>query len=286
MSALFDTAPLRASPALRKALAVGLRLPRAVLRPWPPADATHTRPPVLVNSIPKSGTHLVLQLARALPETRYWGTFIATTPSLTLRPRTPDALARRLGRLLPGEVTGAHLFHSQNSETALRATGALHLFVCRDPRDVLLSEAHYLATMNRWHRMHRPFRRLDDPTARLRLAIEGFDARYPPCEQRLAPYLGWLAAPDTLVLRYEDFFGPARAKTLARISAAFASRARWPGDQQALAARLAAAIAPQKSHTFHTGGTQKWRTAYDPATLRRANQRLGPVLAALGYPES
>ena len=280
MSALFDAAPLRASPALRKALALGLRLPRAALRPGHSADARH-RPPVVVNSIPKSGTHLVLQIVRALPDTRYWGTFIATTPSLTLRPRAPEALARHITRLLPGEAAGAHLYHAPQIEAALRTSGALHLFVCRDPRDVLLSEAHYLATMNRWHRMHRPFRRLD-PTARLRLAIEGFDARYPACEHRLAPYLGWLDAPDTLVLRYENFFGPTREKTLARISTAFATRTHWAGDRQALTARLAAAIDPQKSHTFHSGGTQKWRTAYDPATLRRANQRLGPVLAALG----
>ena len=42
----------------------------------------------------------------------------------------------------------------------LAKKNVVHYFVYRDPRDVVISEAHYLREMNRWHRLAPYFRKL------------------------------------------------------------------------------------------------------------------------------
>lgn len=187
---LMDLPPIRNSAPLRKASAFALKAPR-MLRRWTSPDSDYANfPPVLVNSVPKSGTHLLMQIARALPGTRYYGSFIAQQPSVTLRTRSADEICTLIGRLAPAEVAGAHLHHSETTAAALRDRNVLHLMIIRDPLDVLQSEAHYLAEMNRFHRMAREFAGLPTPE-RLELALNGsaqIPDRYPQFLDRIQPY--------------------------------------------------------------------------------------------------
>ncbi|GAB3241357.1 sulfotransferase domain-containing protein [Mycolicibacterium hippocampi] len=243
-----------------------------------------TAPPIVANSLPKSGTHLLLQITRALPGSRYFGRFIATSPSLTQRERSPAVLARRIARTLPAETLGAHLFHFTEVEVALRRINALHLFIYRDPRDVVISEVNYLAEMNRWHRMHRHFAALPDATSRLKLALEGFDARYPEANARMLPYAGWLDVPGVVAIRYENLFGPRQADEIARVVAAWRLQGGTSADEDALVERLRRAVDPSKSHTFREGGSGKWRRGMTDAEAEMVSQRLAPSLTAYGYP--
>lgn len=282
MTTLFDHPLVLRNAVLRKGTAFALK-PIALLE-RAGRISYEGAPPVIVNSLPKSGTHLLLQVARALPGTRYRGNFIATAPSLTLRQRTPEGLARRVRAILPSEALGAHLHHSATVATAMRAVNALHLFICRDPRDVLLSEIEYLTHMNRWHRMHRHFARLARAEHRLTLALDGYDDRFPDAVSRYLPYAGWLEDSATVGLRYEDLVGASQAASLARISAAHARRRGGALPQEdVMLARLAAAIRPEKSHTFREGGAQKWRRALSPAMAEALTDRLAPVLERFGY---
>ena len=57
--------------------------------------------------------------------------------------------------------------------------------------------------MNRFHRMHRKFKTLDNQKA-LELAIAGDGtAFYPPFLERIAPYLGWIKAESVLTIRFD-----------------------------------------------------------------------------------
>lgn len=247
-------------------------------------SAYDTRPPVFANSLPKSGTHLLLQATRVLPRTRYLGRFIATSPSLTQREKSPEQLARAVSRILPGETLGSHLYHAPEVAAQLARMNALHLFIYRDPRDVITSEAYYLAEMNRWHRMYKHFNKLSDDKSRLTLALDGLDHRYPECNARLLPYAGWLQDPNTLAIRYEDIAGPHQQRELTRIAEAYRSR----GGSDVAAARLVEvmtrAIDPQKSHTFRRGGSGKWQKALSTAEAEAVTQRLRPALEAFDYP--
>lgn len=206
---LLDSALARRSNLFRKAVAYGLQVPRGIARMREKGSGFRHRLPVPVNSMPKSGTgtHLLLQIARALPGTVYYGSFLAWGASWSLKPHSQEWINSRIRRIVPGEVLGGHLHYSQETETALKAIDTLHLFIQRDPRDIALSEADYLAYVNPWHRMHGQFKNVHDEDRRVQMVIEG-DAGagdlYPDLHARLLPYLAWTRRPSALVVRYED----------------------------------------------------------------------------------
>ena len=70
------------SAPFRKTKALANRAPRAIARLTASPHDYQTRPPIIVNSLPKSGTHLLMQVAQALLETIQYGSFITQTPCL------------------------------------------------------------------------------------------------------------------------------------------------------------------------------------------------------------
>lgn len=281
--AILDHELVRKTPILRKGLAFAIEPLARIERNLTPITAYAAAPPVFANSLPKSGTHLLLQVTRALPGTRYLGRFIATSPSLTQRERHPRILADKVTRVLPGETLGSHLHYSPDVAVAMASINSLHLFIYRDPRDVITSEAYYLAEMNRWHRMHKHFNALSGHKARLLLALDGLDTHYPEANARLLPYSGWLAAPDTLAIRYESLVGPHQSEEIDRIVSAWRACGGTAAGTNNLVARLIEAIDPGKSHTFRQGGIGKWRRGMSDAEAEVFSNRLIPSLTAFGY---
>ncbi len=247
---------------VRKGAAFALQIPRYLRRLNSTPDDFESNPPVIVNSIPKSGTHLLMQIARALPRTRYYGSFLAQQPSLTLRRRGQREIDAGLARLVPGEVIGTHLHYTPETASLLRQVNAVHLMIIRDPIDVLLSEAHYLRSMARFHRMHREFKGLDEGQAR-QLALAGSGPSrdiFPAFPERIKPYAGWLDDPDCCVVRFEQFALTAeRRKAVETIVEFWAGRIHLqkPGELEGIVEHCIAAIDPARSHTTSTRKREK-----------------------------
>lgn len=242
-----------------------------------------TRPPIFVNSLPKSGTHLLLQITQALPQVQYYGRFIATSPSLTQKVRSDKQLSQMIEGVLPNETLGAHLHYSEAVASAMLRVKSLHLFIYRDPRDVLFSEINYLTRMNRWHRMHKHFRNLPNEASRLKLGLDGYDDRYPEANSRLLPYAPWLNETNTLAIRYEDLSGPSQREIIDQILTLWRSKTGATSTPDGLAASLVASISPEKSHTFHKGGSGRWKVGLTDEEIRTVNRRLSPALRSFGY---
>ena len=242
------------STPVRKSVAYALQVPRAVIRMIADAQNYALHPPIIVNSIPKSGTHLLMQVARALPGSRYFGSFLAQQPSLTLRYRSQADIDRGIRKLVPGEVLGAHLHFTPETAARLRHINAVHLMIVRDPLDVLLSEAHYLRVMAQFHRMHAEFKNLSAEEA-IEQCLTGSRLSpdiFPSFEHRIAPYCGWVDNLDCCVIRFEDTRNPVTAETAVRRAVASwgAKAGRSPDEVQVLVAGALEAIDPHKSHTF------------------------------------
>lgn len=250
-----DSPLARRSNVARKAIAYSLQAPRTARRlVTRPQNFAHA-PPIIANSIPKSGTHLLLQIARALPRTRYYGSFLAWASSLSLRKRSERSIAFHLNRVVPGEAVGAHLHYSEATSAKLESINALHLMIVRDHEAIVRSEAHYLRHMNRFHRMAREFRGLDENAAiqRVRDGSPNHPELYPSFAERIRPYEGWCKDSRVLIVRYEDFASPAgRERTVERIVRAWAARADGAAnlDLDACTQRAVASIAPEQSHTY------------------------------------
>ena len=81
------------------------------------------------------------------------------------------------------------------------------LFMIRDPRDIVLSQASYIYREKR-HPRHALFAGIADEGERIALAIRGSDDHgLPSVGRRLREYAGWLTS-GALVLRFEDLVGP------------------------------------------------------------------------------
>jgi hypothetical protein len=272
---------------VRKSKTLVRQLPREVRRVSSQKKDYEDRPPIIVNSLPKSGTHLLMQLALAVPAYVTYGTFIATTPSITMRRRHDSELANRVMRLVPGEVCGAHLYYSDEVRDALRRRGAVSLFIYRDPHEVFWSEMQYLLHMNRWHRSGRIARRIADPEQRFRFFLEGFESvrsgfDWPSFSKRVMPYLGWLSDPDTFCCRYEDFQNPASLNaTLAALAVHLQVRSEGLTAQshRALVEAMLAAIRPEASHTFRSGQRLEWQRALPAHQLHALEKEVAGLSA-------
>lgn len=236
--------------------------------------------PVITNSLSKSGTYLLLQVTGAFPHTRYLGRIIASTPSVSLKVRKPHEVSRRVMRTLPSETSGAHMFYSREVEQALTSINAVHIFIYRDLRVVIVSDAIYLEKMKRWRRMHK---HLIDFDSQLKLAVDGLDERFPDANSRLLPHAEWLSSPNTVAIRYEDLAGPSQNKTIARIVEAWRTKSIVKKDADIGLTKLIGAIDETRSHTFRAEGTGKWRMKMNEADAKVFSERLRPSIEAFGF---
>jgi hypothetical protein len=279
------------SPLLRKLGLLPRQLPRTKRRLTARADAYERTPPVFVNSFPKSGTHLLLQILGALPETEHYGSFIATTPTLTFRERSQGAHRRLVERIAPGEILPGHLYYRPEHHALLVEKRCVHYFIYRDPRDVVVSEAYYLTYMNRWHRLHRYFKNLPGDRERITFSILGsaylkvpYD--YPDIAARFRRYGGWLEQTDVCKLTFEDLVPDRRRETTRRLIRFYLDRVGSGVAVNGLVDRALAAVDSTASKTFRKGKVGGWVDEFTPEHRDQMRSVAGRLLVELGYESS
>jgi hypothetical protein len=274
---------------VRKGAAALLAIPKWIESRRVSGDDLATRPPVLANSFPKSGTHLLMQIVEGLPERVNYGAFLGSEiSSFRFRERSADNTCRFIRGFVPGEVVRGHLFFDPRFEAELATRRAVHYFIYRDPRDVVVSEAHYLREMNRWHRLAPHFRRLKSIEEAIMLSITGFDPPlpgidYPHIAARFARYHGWLDCDACLAVRFEDLRTERQPALIGEMAQFFARRCGREWDVDACAQSMATSIAPAKSHTFRSGKKSGWQREFTAEHRRRFDELAGDLLIQLGY---
>ncbi len=280
----------RKNAVLRKSAAFARQLPRAFARALASPENYSERPPAIANSFPKSGTHLLLQILEAFPGTKNYGTFLASMPSVTFRERSAARTLGPIRRIAPGELVSAHLFYSSDYADALARKNTAHFFIYRDPRDVVVSEAHYLTKMNRWHRLHRFFRSLPSIESQIAFSItgateEGFPYDYPNVARRFHRYHEWINHPDVFAIRFEELRGEGREDIVRRIVEFYLARSKRKGDVETWTKAALDSIQPSRSHTFRSGKAGSWCEAFNDEHRRLMKECAGQLLIELGYEE-
>lgn len=246
-------------------------------------------PVVLANSFPKSGTHLLNQIVDGLPNSQNFGTFLASMiSSFQFRESTVESCCARIDAFVPGEIVRGHLFYESQYESALAERNVVHYFIYRDPRDVVVSEAHYYRDINRWHRLHRYFREVRSIEDAIQLAITGFrppvsGISYPSVGERFARFDGWLKCDECLAIRFEDLISERRPQVIRKMAEFYASRSSLPLDLEACIAAMTASIAPEKSHTYRKGQKAGWKKEFTEEHRRLFAELTGDLLTRLGY---
>ena len=274
---------------VRKGCALTLRGPRRLATWRAKPDSYLERPPILSNSIPKSGTHLLDQIVAGLPDRSNYGSFLSSmTSSFQMRERTDASVINYIRSTAPGENIRAHVFCRPAYAAELEKLNFVHYFIYRDPRDVVVSGCHYLREINPWHRLRPYFKACRSMEEAILLSIRGLQHTdpkipLPNVAERFALYEGWISEPTTCALRFEDLRGDQREPTLERIVRYFTKRCRNPPNVELTMERVRAAIQPAQSHTFRQGKSGGWVEAFTPACKDAFKETAGNLLVRLGY---
>lgn len=264
--------------------------------PSPTAAAAPVQPVrrVLVNSWPKAGTHILLELARlAIGDGEWYAERDIKYPGgdADFIRQAEERVARHAGRSF---AVKGHFGRTPAIEAYLAASGFAHLFAVRDPREVLCSTWRWLRDLRPDWAISRHLAALD-PATQLETIIRGlpllapFDADLAvrwaqPLPQRYAELSRWLDAPDCEVLAYEDLSGmrgvPAQFAAVARAL----RRMALPAEHTDIA-RIAGLICNPSATTFHTGPASDWQTVFSDRHRHLFVELGGEALVErLGYP--
>jgi hypothetical protein len=242
-------------------------------------------PRLFLNSIPKSGTHMLQQIIMGIPSIQLNadGQFYEGYPQ-----QLPDH-KRRLSLMKPYEFGAGHVYYSKEWSNMIRSLGHKHIFISRDPRDIVVSFAYFITEKYPQHELHPYFtNHLKTQKQRYLALIQGVNhptIQYPNINDWYRRFIGWRSVPGTLHITYEQLMTsmPSRYHTLKRISSYVWSDSTPPISQAQMIHRMNINIDPKKSVTFRKGKIGNWRNEFDSETKEIFKQIAGKLLIELGY---
>jgi hypothetical protein len=248
-------------------------------------------PAVFGNAMPKSGSHLIIQILIGLTKI---GPFV--NPGFPPVNRAEDnrqvsdkAILESLARMRPGDIGYGYLSAKDIFISALTRPGMVSVFVFRDPRDMIVSHVFYATEMYEDHGMHHYY------TETLRTMEERIDAAIGGVNEsgfelkgvraRYEAYKGWLIQPGILCLRFEDL-RLHRDEAINQILDYLAGKGYQAKIERSEAIEvLGNAIMPNRSGTFRKGKPGSWREYFTQHNVDFFKQSTGNLLVELGYEE-
>jgi hypothetical protein len=196
----------------------------------------------------------------------------------------------------PGQILLCHLRYDPELARLIETLRVACLFLIRDPRDVLVSTAHFMP--GRALYMWRVLASLPDTKSRIAFLLKGGGApqelvdedpsiaewTLPPFAEYLRGWEGWLDS-GAHVVRFEDLIGlrggggPELQRATVRGVYGFLG---MPLPEDALT-RLCARMYSRISPTFRKGGTGGWRQSFDDETKALFKERAGETVIRFGY---
>jgi hypothetical protein len=263
----------------------------AAARRWG-SEALQKTPIVLGNAMPKSGSHLIIQVLQGLTKL---GAFV--NPGFPPVNRSEDNrklpeadVLVNLQRLRPGDIAYGYVHAREPFISELKRHGIATVFVYRDPRDVIVSHVFYATNMHKGHGMHSYYtEQLQTMEERINAAIRGVEepgSKLTSIQAKYENYLGWLEEPNVLSMRFEDLILN-RGTALGQILDYLETRGYSPiVDRHQAVNILEESIAPRRSGTFRKGQPGNWQEHFTEANKAIFKEQAGDLLVTLGYEKS
>lgn len=253
---------------------------------WHKLTGPRDGPRVLVTSIPKSGTHLIVSALSRFPGVR-------VCPELILGNVSIDRQIRRITRLGASQVLVGHIAYDERVASALTKADVKLVLMLRDPRDIVVSRAKYITRPHAGHRLHRYFTEvLTTDEGRVMACIRGVPAEHSGDGRALGDidtlfrsFLVWAKRHQTHLCRFEDLVGsqgggsdPAQLEALKRLVEFLGVGIAQPEVES-----IARATFSKDSLTFRKGKIGDWRQHFTAEHKAAFLKHAGDLLIELGY---
>lgn len=242
--------------------------------------------PVLANSIPKAGTNLLIQTLTMID---YYHRKIHKT----FYESNENELKSIVTKNNRNKILVGHLPYNEKLGEDLKNNSVIKILIVRDPRDIALSNVHYIQSIDKSHRLHKYFsKNLKSFNERLSASICGIPAielNGEPASMdvgwHIRRYLGWCIDPECLVIRFEDLIGKngggtdeRQHETLRKILEHLSIN-KSEGEIETIAKK----IFNPGSRTFNRGVIGQWKLVYKNQHIRQFECVAGDCIDALGY---
>jgi hypothetical protein len=198
-------------------------------------------------------------------------------------------LAGRLARVPEGGFVTAHCIYTPELAGLFHEGGMKTVCILRDPRDVAVSQMHYLKQLKN-HFAHEEYMALPSDRERLMVSIRGGELGgqgLQPLAERYGRFLGWERAGGAVMVRFEDLVGPegggseeAQRLAVGRV----AMHLGVPVEERTIG--LVGESLFGAGRTFRKGQIGGWREEFTAEHEQALEEAAGPLLAELGYREA
>ena len=234
----------------------------------------HEGPRIFFISIGKSGTHL-LERALCLHPSLY-RRWIPTLTTHNFHKYTSD-MDVLLASVKPNQILVAHWYYDPVLLASLRSGKFKMLFMMRDPRDVIISEIHYVLRSAK-HLFFKWYAAEPDMKSRIKLAINGTsDRSYLPINERLELHLPWREV--LFPVRFEELINmKTQAVQLERVF----QYLDVPFDNSLLT-QVQSNMISKSSPTFRKGTSGGWMEYFDEELKDLFKRTANDQLIKMGY---
>ena len=211
-----------------------------------------------------------------------------TVGVVTPRPISRRWLAQRLSWVPDYCFVNAHCIYTPELADFFREEGMRSVCLLRDPRDLAVSQMHYLRdNPPKSFAAHEAFMALPSDHDRLLVCIRGGElggTQIQSLDQRYRQFLGWEQDDEAIMVKFEDLVGPkggasaeAQLRAVERVAAHVGVSV---GDQTM---RLIDEKLFGVGRTFRKGQIGGWRKEFSPEHEQATKEVVGPLLVELGY---
>ncbi|MFK5947513.1 MAG: sulfotransferase domain-containing protein [Methylococcales bacterium] len=236
--------------------------------------------PILLNSIPKAGTHLLENALENFPCIRnagkrtvhFWG--------------EPDAgVLTSVSSIGRGSFLNAHLPAHPDIFKIVAENKIKVLFVIRDPRDIVLSHFNYVTKIDPSHHLYNLYSGMKDDDERLLASISGVGDIRPSIGVVLREFEPWINNDQVFVCRFEDLIGPDGGGSSEVQNKLILSIANYLEIQldDSIINRISEKTFSTKSSTFRKGRAGGWRKAFKDVHVDAFKKAAGDELIRYGY---
>lgn len=246
-------------------------------------------PPFIMSTVPKSGTHLMHQILNGLPNIT--NDIYNAEKKFFIDHHVQDiAIFKdhfyRLGKLQPNEFGIGHMFYSEEYAYMLERLNLKHIFVYRDPRDVLISLSYFIPTKWPEHPLYYSFNHeIITHKQRIMALIKGVGGKWPHFDAWNRPFYQWINVPNTLAVSFEELMlsNKMRQAALAKIANYLWAGLPLPEPLESMTKKMENNINPGKSNTFRKGKIGSWREEFDSEIKQAFKEVAGKLLIDFGY---